>query len=298
MNHAHPPARTHRYRSYGRVITSDRPLPLPAAENAPDPVVANIRLGSHGGDADATAVSYCPNDSIRVTVRDDHTVVLTPLEELSEDVLDHLTLDLAVPIAMTAWVAPVLHASAVVWGEEAVLFAANSGAGKSTLALACAREGARLLADDGVLIEPGSGEVSGQLSTLRLHPEQAAALLEWVPDGPVVTPTGKVGHNPRRLPIATTTASARAAALISIDAEGEPGAPPRLETAGAAESVAVIARALLAPPTATRTDVGRLDVAAAIAEHLPVMHLRYVRDLRLLPQVVALLHASFATPAS
>jgi hypothetical protein len=76
----------------------------------------------------------------------------------------------ALPLAATLRGFEVLHASGVVLGGRAVLFAGPPGAGKSSLAAALLRHGAaELLSDDTVALEPRGG-------TLIAHP--GAALLQ------------------------------------------------------------------------------------------------------------------------
>ncbi len=66
-----------------------------------------------------------------------------------------------------------LHASAVAHGARAALIVGSSGAGKSGLALALMAQGARLVADDRVLLERGQG---GRL--LAAAPPVLAGMIE------------------------------------------------------------------------------------------------------------------------
>ncbi len=81
----------------------------------------------------------------------------------------------ALPLAATLRGREVLHASAVVLGGGAVLFAGEPGAGKSSLAAALVRAGAALLGDDAISLERREG-------SLLAHPAVAALYLrpaEW-----------------------------------------------------------------------------------------------------------------------
>jgi hypothetical protein len=75
----------------------------------------------------------------------------------------------ALPLAATLRGYEVLHASGVVLGGRAALFAGQTGAGKSSLAAALLCRGAALLSDDTVALEPREGK-------LIAHP--GAALLQ------------------------------------------------------------------------------------------------------------------------
>ena len=75
----------------------------------------------------------------------------------------------ALPLAATLRGFEVMHASGVVLGDRAALFAGRSGAGKSSLAAALLHHGALLLSDDTVALEPRDG-------ALVAHP--GAALLQ------------------------------------------------------------------------------------------------------------------------
>ncbi len=75
----------------------------------------------------------------------------------------------ALPLAATLRRLEVLHASGVVVGGEAVLFAGAPGAGKSSLAAALLYRGAELLSDDTVALELRDGALLAHPGAALLH---------------------------------------------------------------------------------------------------------------------------------
>ena len=75
----------------------------------------------------------------------------------------------ALPLAATLRGLEVLHASGVVVGGRAVLFAGAPGAGKSSLAAALLHRGAALLSDDTVALESRDGALIAHPGAALLH---------------------------------------------------------------------------------------------------------------------------------
>ena len=75
------------------------------------------------------------------------------------------------------------HAGAVGRDGRGVLLVGRGGSGKSTLALSCAVSGMEIVADDYVLLEPGSLSVHAMQSTAKLTEDSAARL--GVPAGAI-----------------------------------------------------------------------------------------------------------------
>ena len=90
--------------------------------------------------------------------------------DTQDDTLRHLLLDHILPLVMTNRGELVLHASGVLLAQGAVLFIARSGSGKSTIAAALGAGGARVVADDAIVLrESGEGLLAiGAYSGLRL----------------------------------------------------------------------------------------------------------------------------------
>ncbi len=85
---------------------------------------------------------------------DAQSILVYPVPDVPQDIVDHLYLNLVVPLALSHQKKLVLHASAVEIDDFSVLFTANSGCGKSTLAAIFSTSGFRFLTDDCVQLEP------------------------------------------------------------------------------------------------------------------------------------------------
>lgn len=86
----------------------------------------------------------------------------------------------ALPLAATLRGLEVLHASGVVLGDRAALFAGPSGAGKSSLAAALMRRGGALLSDDTVALKLRDGALTAHpgAALLQLHAAEHERLSE------------------------------------------------------------------------------------------------------------------------
>ncbi len=278
----------YRYTSYGRPFTSDHPLNLAPDRSEAEPAFC-LTVGGPGPDPEDADTGYLMPDLIELALHPGHHVHVRPLAELTPAVLEHLIVDVAIPTALTAWDQPVVHASAVDWGDGAVLFTGPSGSGKSTLALAAASRGARLVADDGILVDLAAHTATGSVTTLRLHGDHAAEVLPAVEPGEVVTPTGKRQIDPSLAEIAVAEGARSLRALFAIDganagtAEGD---AINLARCGAAEAADVIVRSFLSPPGSTSLSLRYLEAASSIAAWLPVFRLTYPRDRDLLDEVL------------
>jgi hypothetical protein len=71
------------------------------------------------------------------------------------ETMRHLLLNQILPLVLSRRGRIVLHASAVSVKDEVAAFLGRSGAGKSTVAVSCAMRGARIVADDCLVVEPG-----------------------------------------------------------------------------------------------------------------------------------------------
>lgn len=80
-------------------------------------------------------------------------VHVQPLTGTPPNLLDYFFYNLVAPLALRLQGLVVLHASAVLANQSAILFLGNSGSGKSTLAAALATFGWPFFADDAVILE-------------------------------------------------------------------------------------------------------------------------------------------------
>lgn len=118
------------------------------------------------GDFDVTA------DASRVAIH--------PYPDSPPETMRHLLLNQVLPLVLSRRGRTVLHASAISHAGQVVAFIGRSGAGKSTLAVACARAGASVVADDCLVVHPADGRWLAVpcLAGVRLWPE-ALRLFGW-----------------------------------------------------------------------------------------------------------------------
>lgn len=272
-----------RYTSYGRTVASEHPLDLPLA--GPDAADAIFRLTTGETTPPGASTGYPLLDLAELSFHEGRRAHLRQLSSMSRPILQHLLVDVAVPTALTAWDQPVLHASAVDWGDGAVLFTGPSGSGKSTLAIAAASRGALLVADDGVLVEGDSHLGIGSITTLRLHYDHATDLLPAVQAGEIVTLTGKQRIDPDAVGIALAAGPRPVLALFAIDRIGA-ASTITVTRCRPAEATDVIARSFFAPPGPPALALDSLERASTIASWLPVLRLEYPRDASRLDDVL------------
>jgi hypothetical protein len=184
------------YRAYGRTIASDRPLPeLEPTDGIADITVAwNSRTQLVEGSSwtalwrfsteepwvtstRVNGVRYLRFGRFADVALSDGRIEVARRGHASGITVRHLVLDQALPLALASKGALVVHASAVTSGKRAIVLAGRAGAGKSTLAALLAREGMRVVADDGVVLEGRAPDVGVVASYpgLRLYRDSAAA---------------------------------------------------------------------------------------------------------------------------
>jgi hypothetical protein len=89
--------------------------------------------------------------------RDGAEVSIHPFPDSPAETMRHLLLNQILPLVLSRRGRTVLHASAISYAGRVAAFIGRSGAGKSTLAVACARLGASIVADDCLVVYPGDG---------------------------------------------------------------------------------------------------------------------------------------------
>ncbi|MEO5839684.1 MAG: hypothetical protein ABIQ73_30790 [Acidimicrobiales bacterium] len=142
-------------------------------------------------DPEQRLVVHLEGAAIIVVGADNATIVVHP-EIDDEDVISHLVVDHVLPRVLARRGYTVLHATCVAYQDRAVAFVGASGAGKSTLAMSAVHSGARLLADDClVLADCGAEfEVLASYAGSRLWSDSASAL-DIDPHGALINATGK-----------------------------------------------------------------------------------------------------------
>jgi hypothetical protein len=294
------------YRIFGLLLDCDVPLPeLPRARRrSPD---ITVRLGAPPRvPRDWAWIDRWDREDgvpwLRIGRRDDRWLLRFPgLADFVVTVQDgavacrartgvpartirHLLLDQVVPLALSTRGYVLLHASAVLTPQGALLFAGPSGSGKSTLAFGLAEAGCPLLSDDVVRID-----VNGPERPVMATPAYPGARL-W----PDVLDAFRVGARGRRL--AHYSPKRRVPPrTIRADRRLPVARVYLLETAPALEVREVPARdALVALLKQTyRMDVSNqaeehrhFDTLASLCAAVPIRELAYPRAFDSLDEVV------------
>lgn len=193
------------YTQCGMALRSEIPLDLTASTDTPWDV--DVRLGPETNDSwlppSGEVVAAYGDDDLRwytaTTTTDGYLIRFPGCGDfiVSADISNVVVcaqrdgrsdlLSILLAGTMSAFLASlrgttVLHASAVTVGDTAVAFVGNSGQGKSTMAALMCVEGAALVADDVLAVEPGyTPACRGGASALRLR-AAAAHLADAQPD--------------------------------------------------------------------------------------------------------------------
>ena len=161
-------------------------------------------------DPEGRLVVHLDGGAIIVVDAANATIVVHP-EIDDADIVSHLVVDHVLPRLLARRGYTVLHATCVAYGEHAIAFVGASGAGKSTLAMSAVQEGARLLADDCLVLERTDAgfEVLASYAGSRLWSDSASALA--VDADAHINATGK-----SRLRVDTAPASGTRVALAAV----------------------------------------------------------------------------------
>jgi hypothetical protein len=182
-----------------------------------------------------------------------------------------------------------LHASAVVVGEQAIAFLAPSTYGKSTLAMACARSGGRLLADDALPIFPDPPVTAGPgVHSVRLRDDSAERfggdeisdvrgrggklVVELLPGEQVALDRVPLGALYLLQPVAAMT---------------DGSAVHRRPTPPIPAALSVVSHLKLGAELGKADSAVNFDRAVRVTRSVPVYTLSVVRDLDRLGEVVA-----------
>lgn len=176
---------------------------------------------------------------------------------------------------------PVMHASAVEWGDGAVAFLAGNRAGKTALAAGSMALGASLVADDTLALDLSGEDVQSFPSypQLRCWPDDARRLLGTAeglaPAHPTVpklrVPVGPGGFG------RFTAAHSLPLRCLYVPERGGAGEPVAITPLSGVESILNLLRhSLLARLTsALGMDEARLRLLARFVNRVPVRRLRY-----------------------
>ncbi len=206
--------------------------------------------------------------SATFVVSADGTTIEVWVDRAPDEYTSHLVVDHVVPRMLARREYTVLHATAVDLGGAAVAFVGRSGAGKSTMAMSFVAAGARLMADDCLVLDTRDGKavVTTSYAGGRLLPDSADAL--GMRDGAVMPGTGK--HRIRLDQALPSGTRLPLAALFVLERGTEPDAIVQAEPLGATRSFWELANH--AYLFAAEAD---LDGLADVVDVTPVYRLRY-----------------------
>ena len=300
---------SHRYVVYGAGLSST--LEFPELQPAPDqeakwrfaavaqlsPMRAPVELGTERIYADVHARLFRHAEGHRIIVDDTGAFDIdadgrrVAWQERAESWLDFVRAHLLGRVlAMTmfhdGWLP--LHGSAVAVGDGVMAFLAPKGFGKSSLALALTQQGARLVTDDTLPVEPspdaGAPVAWPGVHSLRMRHDAVVALGLGVPahetrEGKwLVTEIPAVRRATEPLPL-------RAIYLLDPIAASAVAArellPPQLAAIG------VVAHVKIGRMLGSAAAGAMLERSALITRRVPVFRLHAPRDLARLPDLAA-----------
>lgn len=188
------------YTAYGLGIHSFLPLPeLIAGEHKADVIFRPGRVNGsnlhtvdemHSFKADANEAYYSMEGVGSFLARGGQEIVVDPRPEADERVVRLCLLGPVLALILHQRQRLVLHASAVVAGDRAIVFLGGQGWGKSTLAAALHLRGYKMLADDVTAIQMDSGcpKVLPGLPQCKLWPDAVTALGDSPENLPLLHP--------------------------------------------------------------------------------------------------------------
>ena len=184
--------------------------------------------------------------------------------EHDEGAWQRLLIAQVLPFAALLHGLEVFHASAVVWGAEAVAFLGPSRAGKTSLALELCRRGAGFLADDVLALESSADDLIAHPGTPIAGVDHAEAERSRAADG---CPGGEllaVNARERLVHVSGGATAAPLGALFFLDRRADGPEHPRFEPSADPQLLlAATFNFVLATPARLR---GLLDVCALAAQ--------------------------------
>jgi hypothetical protein len=176
----------------------------------------------------------------------------------------------ALPLAATLRGLEVLHASGVVLGEQAMLFAGAPGAGKSSLAAALLHRGALLLSDDTVALELRDGAPIAHPGAALLHLRHSEHDRLSERERAVLGAPATFPHKPRYHPrVSTSPAPFGGLFLLERATHGPP-----IERAEVVDPFVLLASTFNLSVRTPERLVRHLDLAAALATTERIYRLR------------------------
>jgi hypothetical protein len=198
------------------------------------------------------------------------SIVVGHLHHANRAELQRLLVDHVIPRALVVAGHTVLHATAVQLAAGALAFIGASGAGKSTMAMHFVKHGAKLLADDALIIEQGDAAlVVPTQSTGRLWPDSAAAL--------AMEPTGVDDRAKHWVALSRvdTTVRAKVALTAVIVLERNDVDEAVMHRCGPVNSLWALSRQTFGGQMNGCATADLMKPLRWMAEHVPVFHLSY-----------------------
>jgi len=215
------------------------------------------------------------------------------LADIPPETVRHLFLDHVIPRFLAHQGNLVLHASAVVLPNGAGLaFLGKSGWGKSTIASSFYRRGAKLISDDGLLLEEKAGLLIGfpAYSGSRLWQDSADSVFSDQPD---LTRVSHYSAKKRLIlsgdPLSFSGVELHAIFLLNDPSEKKLSRNISIERIVGADAImAIIGRAFLLDVEDMVPVAKQFSSASRIASTYPAVYsLRYPREYELLPELHA-----------
>jgi len=218
------------------------------------------------------------------------------LEAVRKDVLGRV-----IAVALHLQRSLVLHGSAVDLGGPAVAFLAPKFHGKSTTAAALVERGARLLADDLVVLsDTDPPNVLPTMSVVQLWEDSALQVPAASPRRPEARGPGKVQHrwtDPCRY--ATDPAPLAAIYLLAPRRPGDDAGVARQALPGVEATLALLGQAKVGALLGVAERADLLDSFGILADRVPVYRLDVPRDFDRLEELTSTIegwHADHARP--
>ncbi len=181
----------------------------------------------------------------------------------------------ALPLAATLQGLEVLHASGVVLGERAILFAGAPGAGKSSLAAALLHRGALLLSDDTVALELRDGAPIAHSGAALLHLQSSEHDRLSERELAVLGARATFPHKPRYHPrVSVSAAPFGGLFLLERATQGPP-----IERTEAVDPFTLLASTFNLSVRTPERLVRHIDLAAALAATERIYRLRVQPDM-------------------
>ena len=299
---------THHYTAYGLAIASELPLPELIESPPPGPNEADvlIRLGVQQlrpGPQAASGRCYHVSpletlihwqDAGLCAIRQGREIVFEPIDGADERAVRLYLLGTALAVLLQQRGLLVLHASAVVVGSSAAVFAGDCGMGKSTTAAAMHARGHALLGDDVIAAETARENAVQVLSAfpqIKLNADAAQTLCGDASALPLV----QTGQDKRARRISHGFAAVERAPLGRVYILSDASCK-RITRLTVREAFSELVRCSFVRRIVRQIGVAAeyLDQCARIARDVPVCRLERPRDFAVLDELTRFIEADMA----